>query len=328
MIHGGNVWENGAPERWLDFSANLRPEGPPEWAIKCMRRAVDMMRYYPDLSMTKARRGLAEYAGVDEKRILPTAGGAAAIDLALAVGSGRVLIDRPTFGEYEARAAAHGRACADASGEMCRVGDTRVICNPNNPTGAVLSADEILRIKAEVNANGAKLLVDEAFIDYCPGNSVRSMADNGMMVAGSLTKILCVPGARLGYLCASPEIIDHLEKLALPWQLNATAVEIAAELPAHLDELRRYADINRGRRERMASALEGLGVKVCPSAANFLLCGFGRDMSGVAEELKRRGILVRTCASFGLGNDCLRLAVRSEEENLILIGELEKCLKQ
>ena len=56
MRHGGNVWEGGAPEKWLDFSANLRPEGPPDWAKDAMRRALSDVRYYPDRAMAAARR--------------------------------------------------------------------------------------------------------------------------------------------------------------------------------------------------------------------------------------------------------------------------------
>ena len=54
--HGGNVWDGGGPEQWLDFSANLRPEGPPEWVMQAMKDALGDTRYYPDRSMTAARR--------------------------------------------------------------------------------------------------------------------------------------------------------------------------------------------------------------------------------------------------------------------------------
>ena len=103
MIHGGNVWE-GKPAQWLDFSASLRPEGPPAWVMEAMQAALADVRYYPDRAMRRARRGLAKYAGVPEKCILPTAGGAAAIDLVLQLRKGRVLTLHPTFCEYAERA--------------------------------------------------------------------------------------------------------------------------------------------------------------------------------------------------------------------------------
>ena len=79
MKHGGNVWEAGSPSNWLDFSANLRPEGTPDWVMRAMQAALCHARYYPDCAMRAARAGLAAYAGVPEACILPTAGGVAAI---------------------------------------------------------------------------------------------------------------------------------------------------------------------------------------------------------------------------------------------------------
>ena len=98
MRHGGNVWE-GQPADWLDFSANLRPEGTPAWVMDTMRAALSQACYYPDRAMRAARAGLALYLGVDESCVLPTAGGAAAIDLTLGVRRGAVHEQQPTFRE-------------------------------------------------------------------------------------------------------------------------------------------------------------------------------------------------------------------------------------
>lgn len=77
MRHGGNVWDEARPGDWLDYSANLRPEGTPEWVLETMRRAIVDTRYYPDRQMRAARAGLAAALGVEEARVLPTAGGGA-----------------------------------------------------------------------------------------------------------------------------------------------------------------------------------------------------------------------------------------------------------
>ena len=133
MRHGGNVWE-GQPADWLDFSANLRPEGTPAWVMDTMRAALSQACYYPDRAMRAARTGLALYLGVDENCVLPTAGGAAAIDLTLGVRRGAVHVQPPTFGEYAERAKAHGRRMA--ANQAIQADDTVVVCNPNNPTAA------------------------------------------------------------------------------------------------------------------------------------------------------------------------------------------------
>ena len=326
MTHGGNVWQGGGPEGWLDFSASLRPEGPPEWVTRTITQALSRMRYYPDLSMRGAKRGLAAYAGVDESRILPTAGGIAAIDLALRLRKGPVRIAPTTFGEYAQRAQLLNREIRKG-GHLGEAGETAVLCNPNNPTGNALSREETLEMHRLFSSRGGELIVDEAFIDYCPQISVRRDVCDTLTVAGSLTKILCIPGVRLGYVCASPENIEKLKELALPWQLGFAASAVASALPEHLDEVRRDAETNAERRQRMARGLRSLGVEVQPSKANFLLCRFDRPMGPAVEKLKERHILVRACESFGLSDCWLRLAVRTEEENQRLIEELKQCLK-
>lgn len=322
MRHGGNVWEGSNPAKWLDFSANLRPEGTPAWVMEAMQAALAHVRYYPELSMSRARRGLAAYAGVPEACVLPTAGGAAAIDLVLQLSPGCVYTQRPTFGEYAQRAAVHGRAQKEWKG-ACGEGDTLFVANPNNPTGASMTRDEVLALHRAVCRQGGELIVDEAFIDFCPERSVRSLVQPGLTVVGSLTKSLCIPGVRLGYVCAAPEVIAEMERRSLPWALSALATEIACRLPEHLQEMAVDAQRNLQRRERFAQQLRGLGAEVWPSMSNFLLSEFPHDMTEAAERLRMRGILVRTCASFGLPGSFLRLAVRTEAENDRLIGELE-----
>lgn len=326
MNHGGNVWQGEGPESWLDFSANLRPEGMPEWVKETLTRSVKDARYYPDQDMKSAREGLAAYAGVEPENILPSSGGAAAIELALKLEKGRVCVQPPTFGEYARIAQALGRL-AVFSLDGCCSGDTAVICNPNNPTGETLDRETVLHTAEELQQKGAALVVDEAFTDYVPGISVRAFVRGGLRAVGSLTKILCIPGVRLGYICASAQEIALLERALLPWPASAFAAAVAAELPRHIDEIRQYAEENRIRRGRFAASLTSLGARVLPSQANFILCDFGRNMNGAVKELESKGILVRECASFGLGSRYLRLAVRTDRENDILIGEIRKCLE-
>ena len=325
MKHGGNVWEDGRPEMWLDFSANLRPEGTPTWVMQAMQDALFHTRYYPDRAMKAAKYGLAAYAGISPECILPTAGGAAAIDLALSMSPGTVHVMPVTFGEYEERAKVHGRSISVWNGE-CAPDDTVVICNPNNPTGAAMTRKQILSLFEYVQSCGAEMIVDEAFIDFCPEYSVRQDVQLGLTVVGSLTKTLCIPGVRLGHVCTAPERIAELERRALPWAVSALASAVAEKLPKHLEEIKEDAAKNALRREKLIAALQALGAKVMPSQANFLLADFGCDMTEAAARLKEKHILVRTCASFGLPPCVWRLAVKTEEENARLIACLEEEL--
>ena len=319
------MWGAGDPSEWLDFSANLRPEGPAEWVREALREALGKVRYYPDPEMRRARRGIALFMGVPEECVLPVSGGMAAIDLALQLDRGCVYTAPPTFGEYAARAAVHGRENALWKGS-CEPGDTLVICNPNNPTGAIRTREEMRTLRETLKAGGGRLAVDEAFIEFCPEYSLRGEPGPELMILGSFTKILGIPGVRLGYLCGAPETIDRLRQKTLPWTPDAAAAEIAAALPAHRGQIDSDREKNRQRRERFGEQLRKLGAEVYPSQSNFLLADFHRDLSAAAEELKARKILVRTCASFGLPESFWRLAVKTEEENTRLIAGLEEIL--
>lgn len=325
MKHGGNVWQGNSPAQWLDFSANLRPEGTPAWVMKAMQEALHNVRYYPELSMQRAKKGLAAYAGVPEECVLPTAGGAAAIDLVLQRSHGWVYTKILTFGEYAQRASVHERKHSIWAGK-CEEGDTVFYANPNNPTGYAMTRREILKLHKTICAQGGELIVDEAFIDYCPEHSIRKEVQPGLTVVGSLTKTLCIPGVRLGYICAVPEVIEALECRSLPWALSTLATEIASQLPEHTQEIAEDAQRNAQRREDFSARLTGLGAEVWPSMSNFLLVDFHQDMTSVVQQLKERGILVRTCASFGMPENFLRLAVKTEAENERLIHELEENL--
>ena len=325
MNHGGNVWDSWDPSGWVDFSANLRPDGPPRWVAETVQDAQRDIRFYPDPDMKRAREGLSSFLGIPADCVLPVPGGIAAIDLALGLSSGCVYIQPPTFSEYAGRARVHGRPCRTWSGE-CRKGDTLAVCNPNNPTGSVLSREELLSLLDTMSAGGGNMLVDEAFIEYCPEYSLRAVLRPGLMVAGSLTKVLGTPGIRLGYICAVPDTIRALRERMFPWPLDAFASEIAARLPDHAEEVHADRRLNAERRNAFAGQLRNLGAEVFPSESNFLLADFRREMAGAAEQLKARGILVRICASFGLPDSFWRLAVKTEAENTHLVSELEEIL--
>lgn len=267
-------------------------------------------------------RGLALYLGVDESCVLPTAGGAAAIDLTLGVRRGAVHVQQPTFGEYAERAKAHGRRMA--ANQAIQADDTVVICNPNNPTGTLLSPNDVLRMHRDVRNSGGELIVDEAFIDYCPDGTVRHHVQDGLTVVGSLTKILCIPGVRLGYICAAPEQIARLQERAVTWSLNVLASAVAAELPRHQAEIAADAQANQARAERFARCLQEMGVRVTAGRVPFLLADFGHDMTKTVQHLRAQHILVRTCDSFGLLANYLRLAVKTDAENDLLMAALDK----
>lgn len=323
--HGGDVWRSGRPSDWLDFSASLNPDGPPEWVRAAMAAGLENAAYYPDVRMAAATAGLSAHLGVAADCVLPTSGGIEAAAIA-ARGCGRHAIVQPTFEAYARLCGEHRDVPWEALPEYePEPGECLWLCNPNNPTGAALSREAVLALLARVEAAGGKLIVDEAFIAYCPERSVvNAVATHpALIVLGSLTKVLAIPGVRLGYLAAHPSAIREWRNTLPPWRLNCVADAVAAALPGHEADFARIRTLNDARRDAFAGALAGLGATVHPSAANFLLCDFHRDMRPAVEALAARRILVRPCGAFpGLTHGHLRFAVRTEEENERLVREI------
>ena len=326
VYHGGDVWQGGAPGEYLDFSANLNPEGSPQWVRAAMLRGLENARFYPDLRQGAAVAGLSAHLGLPEACILPTAGGIEAIACAAGL-SKRHAVAQPTFQEYGALCGAHRDVKrSELADYRPEPGETLWLCNPNNPTGEALPRGDMSALLEKLEAVGGRLVVDEAFIDYCPEHSVRyAVCDHpALIVLGSLTKVLAIPGVRLGYLAAHPSAMEGLRERLLPWRLNCVADAVAAALPGHGAEFREIRRLNTVRREAFAAALAAIGVKAHPSDANFLLCDFGRDMRPEIERLRERGILVRPCGMFpGLTHGHVRLCVRTEGENGRLVAALK-----
>lgn len=345
MNHGGNVWQEGAPSDWLDFSANVRPEGAPEWVRRALMKGMENARYYPDPQMRRARAALAKYLNLDSDWVLPTAGGISAIDMATHLPVKRAYAFSPCFSEYAQQSENRGLEMEEISlltglhhltGPMEALRDTPIrdcalwLCNPLNPVGAAFSIKEMEALLKRAQRERAWLIVDEAFVSFCPERSVRRLLEgaSNLLITGSMTKVLGIPGVRLGYLCGHPWVLDRLRRYQITWELNCFAEAVLHALPEHVEEISADARKNAGRRDVMRAGLEALGAFVYPSEANFLLVDFGRPVAPLEAWLRSRGILVRSCMNFrGLDDGRhLRLAVKDEEASARLLREMKEAM--
>ena len=346
MAHGGNVWQDENPAQWLDYSANIRPGGAPEWVRRAIVKGLDNVGYYPDRAMRRARAALAEYLNISQECVCPTAGGLSAIDMATHLPGDEFVTFAPCFSEYAQLGENRGKkmrrvallsekhVIADPAQcvENAALKNSVVwLCNPLNPIGNAFTHSQVLALLEKVEAANGWLVVDEAFIDYCPQHSAVDLiaTHERMVVTGSMTKILGIPGVRLGYLCAQRHVLEDIMRYQLTWELSCFAEQVVCALPAHVEEIRRYACENAAARKKFAAELRGLGAFVYPSEAAFLLVDFGRKVHSVQAYLKEKKILTRDCMNFeGIDDGChLRLAVKDERANAIFIEALREGLK-
>ena len=355
--HGGKIHALAAelkvdPKRILDFSASINPLGPPEGMTRALGSGLEsLILHYPPAGAEYLQEELADHLGLAPESLLVGNGSTELIHLLPRLESlPRALIIEPAFSEYRAGLAACGWEvepflCREEAGfvpdEADRVGLLKkaeegfgliFLGRPANPSGTLTDPGLVLDLARAQEGRGL-LAVDEAFIDFRPGESLLShIADHpGLAVLGSLTKFYAMPGLRLGWLAAAPSAAERLRRLQPPWSVNILAQEAGRYCLAHHKE---YAVQTRSLIEQaradLAADLARLGLAVLPSTANYLLVRLARAHPSAAElarRLRQELILIRDCSNYqGLSDRFFRVSVRLPEENRRLIAALERSL--
>ncbi len=265
----------------LDLSVSLNPFAPDVAALVAAR--LDAVTAYPDSG--DATRTLGDAIGTAPDRVLLTNGGAEAIALVAAELGGGVMAE-PEFSV------------------LPRGPGPRWRSNPNNPTGRLAAPEAVADVW------------DEAFYPLATGAWTRG--DAGAVVVGSLTKLFCCPGLRIGYVIADD--VDRFARHQPVWSVNALALAVVADLVERA-ELAGWAKKIADLRDDLTRLLAPFDPQ--PSDANWVVCA---NASGLRARLAAHGVLVRDCTTFGLP-DHARVAVPDDaglerlEEALCRLGD-------
>lgn len=327
----------------IDFSANINPLGLPRGIEKTIKDNIKNILHYPDPENTELKMALSKYLNLSNKNIIVGNGSTELIYLTVyALMPKRALIVSPSFSEYE-----KALLSIDAKIKHLRLKEKDefnipikeiierldeieliFLCNPNNPTGKVISRDDMVYLLKKLRGKGITLILDEAFIDMVEENSLIALApkNNNLLILRSLTKFFGLPGLRLGYGVGTKGLIKILENFRQPWSVNIFAQAIGAKLIQDEEFKRTSKEVLLKEKEFLYQGLCKIEeiVPYC-SYANFILVKILTSLS--SERLQRRllkkGILIRDCSNFrGLNNKFIRIAVRSRRENSKLINEL------
>ena len=359
--HGGNPWAAAQPHgdatgELLDFSVDVNPCGCPASVRRLILEHLDDIERYPEPSAQRLRDAIAATHGISAAHIVVGNGSAELIALIPRVQPiARALIIGPTFTEY-AWAVEQAQGAVeyvfaqpndrfmlswDESSWRRRLAavDAVFLCNPNNPTGTLLSRRQVRQLAQWCAAAETQLIVDEAFLELTDEPAATSVVPDivefsHLSVIRSLTKSHAIPGLRLGYLAASEVCVDRLRAAQPAWPLNAFALAVG---PALLHE---HAYLERSRcevaqlRRQLSTALDGLpGLQPYPSTTNFILCRVTHPAltsAALTERLAGEGLLIRNCDSFpGLDLErFIRVAVRRASDNVRLVSALERIMRR
>ncbi|WP_302785833.1 cobyric acid synthase [Bilophila wadsworthia] len=357
--HGGDLLRMAAtagrdPASLLDFSVNVRPEGPPEFIRAALFRAMTSLAAYPSPHAEEAMLAAARHHGMDASRFVFGSGSNELIHALARVlrkrGVPSVRVVEPAFSEYAIACRLAGIKAIPVWGGIIEKnqcvpttdtgkdeavptrdlldaltdapeGSAVFLANPGNPSGLFRTPEECLRLMS--SRSDLLWIIDEAFVEYAgtetEASVLQRLPKNGIVLR-SLTKFHAVPGVRLGYLAADAELAQAIRDELPAWSVNAFALAAAQAVFADTSDFAAQTRAeNAERRADLAAALSSLpGIEVYPSAANYVLFrwpGAPRNLLDIL--LKRFGIAVRDCSNYhGLKDGSwFRAAVRFPEDH-------------
>lgn len=367
LSHGGNIYHAGRESSrealdFCDFSASINPFGIPSSVQRIVRNAVLKIVHYPDPDGVALRQAIARLHRIRPENVVLGNGTTELIySIPDTLNIRHGLIIGPTFSEYErALVLAHSRVTSvlaqsganyrpplgealdmmnqpRPSSHVSRIRQTSIdavfLCNPNSPTGQSVSRNMVYRVLAEIKRNGARLIVDETFVDFCEEKSVvrRAAHDDSLLVLRSFTKFYGIPGLRIGYAVGTEQALKPIRDRLPPWSVNVLAQEAALGcLSVHRYKAKSLVFLQKERKAFRQALQQIPGLTVYPSSANFLLVELPEPLTSrqVTAALMGHGFLVRDCSNYrGLNAQTLRLAVRSSKDNSRLIKRLHSVLK-
>ena len=327
----------------VKIASNENPLGPSPKALEAIRAALPQLNLYPDGDAFYLKQRLAEKLGLDRSRIIIGNGSNELIEMLvrtfLRVGESIVAAEHAFAIYHLCVHAAGGRTITvphtgftfdlDAMARAIDT-DTRIIFldNPNNPTGTIYTRADWEAFLERVPPS-VVIVVDEAYFEFVddtdyPDSLAYHTEERALVTLRTFSKICGLAGVRVGYGISSPEVIDALNRIRQPFNVNTLAQVGALAALDDTAHIRRTQANNRQGLAYLRRELDRLGIAYAPSWGNFLLVQVG---PGVSQQLLPQGIIIRPMEGYGYPGYA-RVSVGLAEENERFIAALEKLGKQ
>jgi L-threonine-O-3-phosphate decarboxylase len=351
--HGGNLsWAAAlvgcSPDAIVDFSASISPLGPPNSVIAAITYQFSNLKHYPDLNYSELKLALGKFHNLPPEWIMPGNGSAELLTLLgreLGLLAGTMLFT-PAFGDYYRSLASYDAKVLEFPLDLysdgiffsplpilsisCSHEYGLLLNNPHNPTGKLFPRDDILHCLK----NFALVVVDEAFMDFLPPEQQQSLISwvqeyDNLVILRSLTKFYSLPGLRLGYAIAHPDLLKKWQSWRDPWPVNTLAAAAAIAAVADTDFQQLSWNWLPQAQNQLFEGLSSInGLRPIQSAVNYFLVESRYSTSELQSKLLQQyQVLIRDCGSFQvLGDRYFRVAVRSESDNDLLLTSLNSVI--
>jgi histidinol-phosphate aminotransferase len=323
----------------IKLASNENPFGPSPLAVEAMRTALAETNLYPDDAASELRAALAAHHSVPAENVLVTAGSTSLIGLLSrtllepglnAISSELSFIAYPIMvkaagGSY--RQVAMRNHSFDLEAIAAAIdSNTRLvfIANPNNPTGTMLTAQEVERFLARVPET-VTVVLDEAYYDFAEWKASqrgvqysRSLdyvrQGRNVVVLRTFSKAHGLAGVRIGYGVGPAELMGYCSRLRTTFSVSVVAQAAGMAALQDTEHVRRAVINNSGQAEWLVAELLAMGYQAVPTWANFLYVELGEDAAGIADRLQGEGVIIRPLGPWG-APQAIRVTIGTPEQN-------------
>jgi threonine-phosphate decarboxylase len=349
--HGGNIQAvarqaNCSPADILDMSSNINPLGPPPGLMDFLKENLETVTRLPEVDGRQTAEHFADYLGLNSSRLLAGNGTTQLIySIPGVLKSKSALIVGPTYSDYADACARNRVACKiisaresdaffpdlDRLRHCIQQFDTVFICNPNNPTGILISYDKLHQLCR--SCPRSTFVIDESYMPFVSNAKQESMINSGLdnvMVLLSISKIFGIPGLRIGFIITNTHHIQDLRHDLLPWSVNSLAHEAVRFLAGHKDLIETFIQKSRKnlarQRQQFYEAFRAAPeFKIYRSQTPFVLIRLPAHLRAGTTwaRLVEEKVLIRDCGNFeGLSDKFIRVSPKTHEANKLVAQKL------
>lgn len=329
----------------VKLASNENALGPSPKAVHAIKDALDGLHRYPDGSGYYLKESLAKFYDLDPENLIIGNGSNEIIELifrTFLLPGDEVVVARPTFVVYELVAqASRGKSVVVPLKDMTYDLESMLekitprtrfvfVANPNNPTGTIVKRNAFERFLSSV-PDDVIVVLDEAYCEYVTDSEFPSgieywNAGKLVVVLRTFSKIYGLAGLRIGYGIASTELINNMNKVRQPFNVNSLA-QIGARVA--LND-RKHVEMSRENNKKgidyLFGELRDLGYFCLPTQANFFLIRVGNNAAEIYERLLRKGVIIRPMKGYNL-DEYIRVTVGLPEENRRFIASFQEVIR-
>lgn len=335
------------PETIIKLGSNENPLGPSKKVAEAIKKNLHLISQYPETNLEPLKEKVASYSGVDSSNVI--IGGDGADEILDVLGKTLIepgdefIVPLPSYMYYEFTLKIHGGVPVYAKWDMEKnkldvdsiisvlSEKTKIIflCTPNNPSGTLIDKEDIKRV---LESTDALVVADEAYFEFSEVNNVDLMVDyDNLLLLRTFSKVFGLSGMRIGYAISNPELIEYMHRVKPVFSLTKLSYVAADAVLDDEEYIKKSIEIGIKSREFLYENMSKFDkLEVYPSKSNYLLVGVkktGMTSSEFAEELLKRGVIVRDCASFkGLDDYWVRVSVGTMEDDARFIEILEDLI--